>query len=96
MEFCEGCRDRFSFDEPGAGRYYRFRVEPEVNVSRLILDEEVLVIRGHHLGGEVVDEVDLEVELEIDLKDLVKLLKLKAEQMIISNDAAYFIPNCFN
>lgn len=60
------------------------------------MDEEVLVMRGHHLVGEVVDEADLEVELEADLKDLVKLLKLKAELMIISNRGAYFIPECFN
>ena len=60
-----------------------------MKVTRMLLHDQVLVIRGHLENVVVILEelvaeaelVDLEVELvlETDLRDLLELLKLKAE-----------------
>ena len=60
-----------------------------MKVTRMFLHDQVLVIRGHLENVVVILEelvaeaelVDLEVELvlETDLRDLLELLKLKAE-----------------
>ena len=60
-----------------------------MKVTRMLLHDQVLVIRGHFENVVVILEelvaeaelVDLEVELvlDTDLRDLLELLKLKAE-----------------